>query len=238
MLTNEQFDRTHRLALAVAGIELAGRHRALLERRRRRRGIQDSEALDRLLGAAERGDASARRDFIGLLTTRFTSFFRHPWHFALAAEHALWAAHARGRARMWSAGPATGEEPYSLAMALLEVFRREDPPVSVLATDVDAEALGVAERGEYADRALEDLAPEMRAHFFEITSGSKAQPIPAVRRLVEFRETNLADPIWNVEGPFDVVFCRNVLMDLEVSRREGLVGLSPTDLALSTSPSK
>src|SRR4029453_4912199 len=115
MLTSEQFDRTRRLALRLAGLELQERHREPLDRRIRRFGIQDHAGVDALLNAADDGDPAASRRLIGLLRTNFTRFFRHPWHFDVAAEHALRATHRRGEARLWSAAAATGEEPYSLA---------------------------------------------------------------------------------------------------------------------------
>ncbi len=220
MLTNEQFDRTRRLALLLAGIELGPRHRELVERRSRRLGIGDDAGLDALLGGAEHGDAEARRRLIALLTTGFTGFFRHPWHFDMAAEHALWAAHRRGRARLWSAAAATGEEPYSLAMALIEVFGRDDPPAAILATDIDSRALQAARAGEYPDAALAALDAGRRERFFSESAASGRRRIAdAPRRLVEFREVSLAGPVWAVEGPFDVVLCRNVLMYLEESLR-------------------
>jgi chemotaxis protein methyltransferase CheR len=223
MLTNEQFDRTRRLALRLAGIEMGPRHRELLERRSRRAGINAS-GLDALLAGVEEGDARARRDLIGIIATRFTGFFRHPWHFDVAAEHALWAAHRRGRARLWSAAAATGEEPYSMAVAVLEVFQRENPPVSILATDVDPGALDLACRGEYAEAGLVGLDPGVRARFFAEPGPSGRRRISEeVRRLVVFLEMNLAERDWAVQGPFDVVLCRNVLMYLEESRRGAAV---------------
>ena len=77
-ISNQQFDRTRRLALSLAGIELVDRHRELLDRRSRRLGILDSAGLDALLGAAEEGETAATQRFLGLLTTKFTGFFRHP----------------------------------------------------------------------------------------------------------------------------------------------------------------
>jgi chemotaxis protein methyltransferase CheR len=220
MLTNEQFDRTRRLALLLAGIELSPRPRELVERRTRRVGIGGEAGFEALLGGAEEGDAEARRRLIGLLATGFTGFFRHPWHFDLASEHALWAAHRRGRARLWSAAASTGEEPYSLAMSLLEVFRRDDPPVTILATDIDGRALEVARAGEYPDAALQTVSLERRERFFsEPAATGRRRVADRVRRLVEFRELSLAEPVWPIEGPFDVVLCRNVLMYLEESRR-------------------
>lgn len=225
MLTNEQFDRTRRLALSLAGIELAPRHREILERRSRRAGIEKDEGIEALLAGVENGDAEARRRLISLLTTGFTGFFRHPWHFHRAAEHALWAAHRRGRARLWSAAASTGEEPYTLAIALIEVFRRDDPPATILATDVDAEALVRARAGEFTDAALATVDPEQRTRFFSEAAATpgRRRIDDAPRRLVEFRELSLAESSWPVEGPFDVVLCRNVLMYLsEPSRRAAI----------------
>ncbi len=218
MLTEEQFERTRRLALGLAGLQLFDRHRELLWRKSDR--LVGPDAFDALLGAAEDGDADARRHLIELLTTNFTGFFRHPWHFHLAAEHALWAVHRRGSARLWSAAAATGEEPYSLAMALIDVFRSDDPAVTILATDIDEAALAIARDAEYSEAALAALPPPQRARFVgEPTDGKRRRLAPAVRRLVELRRLNLADVVWPLDGVFDVVFCRNVLMYLEGCHR-------------------
>jgi chemotaxis protein methyltransferase CheR len=224
MFSNQQFDRTQRLALSLAGIELVERHRELLRRRIQRLGIVDSNGVDALLIAAEQGDAKARRQLLSLLTTKFTGFFRHSTHFNIAAEHALRAARYRGLARIWSAGAASGEEPYSIAMRLMEMDAGDDPPVAILATDVDMDALSVGERGEYAEAALRSLEPARRERFLkEIKATRRWAVADAVRNLVEFRVLNLADVAWSLEGPFDVIFCRNVLMYLEARLRVGVL---------------
>src|SRR5262245_36486361 len=159
MLSDQQFDRTRRLALSLTGIELVERHRELLVRRSQWLGIRDSAELDSLLDAAERRETTATQQLLCLLTTKFTGFFRHPQHFKIAAEHALQVVRERGRARLWSAAAATGEEPYSLAMALIEVFQRDNPPASILATDLEVDALAVGQRAEYTELALQALSP-------------------------------------------------------------------------------
>lgn len=224
MLTDDQFDRARRLALRLAGIELVERHRELLYRRTCRSGLEAGARLDALLAAAEVGDAAARRRLIGLLTTSFTEFFRHPSHFSVAAEHARLVAQKRGTARLWSAAAATGEEPYSLAMALIEAAQRDDPGGTILATDIDTEALAIAAAGEYSEPALRMLTSDRRQRFFgEVAGAARWRINPAPRRLVEFREVNLTEPIWPVAGPFDVIFSRNVLMYLEVGRRQAVL---------------
>ena len=220
MLTDEQFHRTCRLALRLTGIHLFERHRELLGRRSRRLGVNESAGFEALLRAAEEGDKSAGRQLIGLLTTNFTGFFRHPWHFHLAADHALLAVQRRGEARLWSAAASTGEEPYSLAMALIDIFQPNNPPVTILASDIDEDALGVARQGEYAMPALSRLEADHRKRFFSQTGDARHWRISQTARdLVEFRVLNLTDSAWPLEGPFDVVFCRNVLMYLEAHHR-------------------
>lgn len=98
-LSDQQFDRTRRLAARLAGIELVDRHRELLARRSRRLGIRDDAGLETLLNAAEEGEPSATQRLLCLLTTKFTGFFRHPRHFDIAAKHALQAARLHGLRR-------------------------------------------------------------------------------------------------------------------------------------------
>ena len=243
MLSHEQFERVQRLALELAGIELLERHRDVIDRRSRRVGLDTSGEFNRLLDAVERGDSCAIRRLTGLLTTNFTSFFRHPHHLDLAAEHALWIVQRRGAARLWSAASATGEEPYSLAMALTEVFQRDDPAVTILATDIDEDALAVARCGEYGEPALSALPAGRQSRYFtRVADTGRWRIAQAVRDLVEFRALNLTDVSWQLAGPFDVVFCRNVLLYLEAGHRyavleriasllapDGLLMLDPTE---------
>ena len=224
MLTSGQFEQARQLALRLAGIELVDRHREVLYRRSVRHGFLEGAGLDALLRAAEAGDPAAGQRLVSLFTTNLSGFFRHPAHFDIAAEHALQAAQHSHQSRCWSAAAATGEEPYSLAMALTDVFGREEPPVNILATDIDEEALAVARRGEYGARALSGLDAERLERFFIETTANPWSIKPSVRRLVEFRPLNLVDVAWpNIEGPFDVIFCRNVLMYLEASYRYSVV---------------
>jgi chemotaxis protein methyltransferase CheR len=242
-LSNQQFERTRWLASKLAGIELVERHRELLRRRSQRIGIGDDAGLDALLDAVEAGQTMATQKLLGLLTTKFTGFFRHPQHFAIAAQHALRAADQRDQARLWCAGTATGEEAWSLAMTLIESFQREDPPVSIFATDVETEALAVAQLGQYARAAVTGLDAGRRERFFIATNdASRCQVTSSVHRLVDFRALNLVSSDWPIAGPFDVIFCRNVLMYLEAHHRyavlermatllapDGLLMLDPTE---------
>jgi chemotaxis protein methyltransferase CheR len=219
-ITTEQFERLRKAAVHLTGIELRDRHHELIARRCVRMKMREPAGLDAVLAAAEGGDAGARRQLIELVTTVHTGFFRNPRHFEVAAEHALQAIREHRAARFWTAAAATGEEPYSLAMALIEALGRNDPPVSILATDINADVLEAARQGMYGESALSGVDTGRRKRFFEPVSAGRWRIVPEARRLVEFRCLNLADSAWPVEGPLDVVFCRNVLMYLEAGRRE------------------
>lgn len=232
MLTAEQFVRVCRLADRLAGIELQDRHHQLLGRRLRRDGVD----VDRLLDGAERGGAEAVGRLISLLTTNHTAFFRHPHQFDLVAEHALWAAHKRGSARIWSAAVATGEEAWSLALLVLSVFGSGRPPVSILATDIDAGALAVAEAGVYPAASLAAIPAAYRDGIAGGCVGARA------RDLVRFGKLNLIDCDWQVGGPLDAVLCRNVLMYLRADHRyailERIAALLAPDGLLLLDPSE
>ena len=232
MLTSDQFDRARRLASRLAGIALFDRHRDLLSRRGRRLGIANPTAMDALLTAADQGDPEARRRMIGLVTTPHTGFFRRPAHFTAAAQHALEVATNRGRARLWSAAAATGEEPYSLAMALLEAWGGPEVPASVLATDINEDTLAWAQTAEYGPAALRACSPQQRERFFAPSHTAGRWTLrPVVRQLVEFRMLNLIDATWPIDRLFDVIFCRNALMYLEWEHRTSVLARLTSRLA-------
>ena len=144
---------------------------------------------------------------------------------------------------MWSAGAATGEEPYSLAMALIEAFGWNEPPVTILATDIDEQALALAERAQFGKAAWAGLSGDRQNRFLLETGLPGHRAIaPIVRRLVEFRALNLVKTTWPIEGPFDVILCRNVLMYLEADCRgavlERMAGLLAPDGLLIQDPSE
>ncbi len=228
-----------RVLAQVAGVSLAdGLHRKLAD---------GADAAARASGEPPR--AFARRvlardpDAIAALVEQVvvgeTAFWRHPEQ--LAAMTRL-VAEAPGPLRVWSAGCATGEEPWSVAIALLDAGR-EGKGDRILATDVSSRALAAAAEGVYGVRALRKLPPALAARWLE---GDAQRCVRSeLRSLVELRRHNLvADPA--PPGPFDVVLCRNVLIHFEpraagaVLRRlagalrpGGLLVLGPIELPLA-----
>lgn len=156
-----------------------------------------------------------RRALISAMTTNVTAFFREDHHFRHLADTVLpplmAAARAGGRIRLWSAGCSSGEEPYSLAITLLELCpdaARHD--ILILASDIDPAVVARAREGVYADGQLSGLSPGRRARFFrKDDTGDRWRVTPDLQNLIRFEELNLHAP-WPFSGRFDAILCRNV----------------------------
>lgn len=163
--------------------------------------------------------AAARRDMLSHLTTNFTRFFRENHHFDHLRTDVLPGLIARakngGRVRIWSAACSDGQEPYSIALTVLSLLpNAADYDLRILATDIDPKILALARAGAYDTTALETVNPAMRKQWFsEVEFGGrrKWQVDDRVKRLITFNELNLMAQ-WPIKGPFDVIFCRNVVI--------------------------
>ncbi len=169
---------------------------------------------------------AVKASVIDALTINETSFFRMPAHFqALGSLLAEFSSRRktgildRPRVRIWSAACATGEEPYSIAMTIL-AQKGQQFSAEILATDLCQQAVAKARNGCYSDWRLENLPPGYRDAFFEpAAQGIRVKPV--VRDLVQFRPHNLkALP---PPGPWDVIFCRNVLIYFDNAFRAELL---------------
>ncbi len=220
MLSATEFERTRRLALQLAGIELRERHREWLVRRWGRQGGPDAGVREQILAGAENGESTARRQFIGLVTTRFTRFLRHPDQLDTAARHVMACVANRGMARIWSAAAATGEEPYSMAWALTRAAGTTAVPVEILATDIDEPSLEIARQAEYPDSAVRTLPEEVVRELVQPSRRPGFHVVrPEFRRRVTFQTLNLTDLEWPLGASVDVILCRNILMYLESGHR-------------------
>lgn len=149
--------------------------------------------------------------FTNALTTNLTAFFREAHHFPLLARHIA----GRTGVRIWCAAASTGEEPYSIAMTLLETLGPRAARARVVATDIDTHALARARAGIYELPQIQKLDIARVKRFFLRGTGSRAglaKVRPEVSELVCFESLNLLAPYWPVSGPFDAIFCRNVMI--------------------------
>lgn len=219
----EDFERVRRLIYDHAGISLAPIKRDMvysrLARRLRALGLASfREYLDRL----GRGDPAEWETFVNSLTTNLTSFFREAHHFDILAGYLQ--SLAQRPIRIWCAAASTGEEPYSLAMTACEAFGSLTPPVAILASDIDTNVLATGERGVYPLARVEKLEAERLRSFFLRGTGAQDGYVrvrPELQKLISFTRLNLLDARWDVSGPFDAIFCRNVMIyfDKETQHR-------------------
>ncbi|SMF94117.1 chemotaxis protein methyltransferase CheR [Methylomagnum ishizawai] len=170
-------------------------------------------------------------EFINAITTNLTAFFRENHHFdylrAQVVPHWLRRNAASRRARVWSAGCSTGEEPYSIAMTLLEADTRLGGwDLKILATDLDTRVLATAAAGVYDADSVGRLEQERLRRWFLKGGGQhegRVKVKDAVRDLVHFQQLNLIGP-WDLQGPFDLIFCRNVLIYFDQPTKARLIG--------------
>lgn len=213
LLTDEDFACISRLIHERAGIVLARHKREMVYSRlaRRVRDMGFNRFSDYLL-LLERDVSGAEWEvFINALTTNLTAFFREEHHFHLLEE---FLADRKPPIRIWCAASSTGEEPYSIAMALAEMYGKQ-ADVRVLATDVDTGALAKAREAVYPLLHVSRLGEERVKRFFQQGRGTReglARIRPELAAMVDFQYLNLVAPEWSIRGPFDAIFCRNVMI--------------------------
>jgi chemotaxis protein methyltransferase CheR len=208
--THADFERVRKLIYQQAGISLAPSKQDMvysrLARRLRATGLKTFAAyLERL----EKGDKGEWEAFVNSLTTNLTSFFREAHHFPILAEHLRKKA-GNTPFRIWCSAASTGEEPYSIAMTVLETLS-SPAQVSIIASDIDTNVLNTASVGEYGADRVDRMSPERLRRFFD-KRGERYVVKPELKRLISFQRVNLLDSSWPVRGPFDVIFCRNVMI--------------------------
>lgn len=156
--------------------------------------------------------------FVNSITTNLTSFFREQHHFEFLTKTELprlLKNKTHKKIRIWCSASSTGEEPYSIAMTIMDFMadKLSTWDVKVLATDIDSNVLGKASAGIYPDK--DNLMPvDIKKRFFNTGTGQNNQRIKAksnIRDLITFKQLNLLHE-WPMKGQFDVIFCRNVII--------------------------
>lgn len=228
-LSDHDFQYLRQLVRRETGIVITDAKREMiysrLVRRLRSLKLRDFEEYCRLLEKDAEGELNA---FTNAITTNLTSFFREPHHFAYLQDvvipELLRRNAASRRIRIWSAGCSTGEEPYSIAIAVAEVLPvAADWDWRILATDIDTDVLAKAERGIYAEERVAGISQLRLRRWFLRGSGDNrgmVQVAATLRDKISFRRLNLMEE-WPVRGPIDVQFCRNVVIyfDKNTQRR-------------------
>jgi chemotaxis protein methyltransferase CheR len=166
------------------------------------------------------------------LSTNLTSFFRENQHFAFLSDRFLPELIARkhkqndNSIRAWSAGCSSGEEPYTIAMTLSEALGNAPRwDIRLLATDISTQVLAKATAGVYDKARVDSVPPALRGKYFApraLNGQTMLAVVPKLRGMITFKYLNLMDP-WPFHGPFDFIFCRNVMIYFDKPTQARLV---------------
>jgi len=221
-LSHKEFKFICQFAYDVAGIVLGDSKREMVYRRLTRilrdRGLTSFGEYCQML----KDNPEREQDyFVNAITTNLTSFFREDHHFQFLLETELprliEEKRSKGkRIRIWSSASSTGEEPYSIAMTLFEGLK---PNVAswdakILATDIDSNVLAKAKCGVYDVRRIDGIPLRYKKEYLVQGKGNNENSTkvhPDIQRLVTFKHLNLLHE-WPMKGPFDIIFCRNVII--------------------------
>ena len=214
LFTQSEFERIRTLLYQHSGIKLNDSKKDMVySRLGRRLRATGMKSFQEYLELVEQDEGDEWEAFINSLTTNLTAFFREPHHFPLLKEHVL--SLRKKPLRLWCSAASTGEEPYTMAMTIIDAFGSYKPPVEIIATDIDTNVLTKARAGIYSLERVEKLPPETLKRFFLKGTGKNngfVQVRKELRDLISFRTLNLLDEQWPINGTFDVIFCRNVMI--------------------------
>lgn len=245
-LTDREFGLFQRLIHRETGIFLPEAKKALvvarLTRRLRTLGVTSFTSYFEIVET----NRDERTTMLDNICTNETRFFREPRQFEFLDTEVLprWKARAEAglmpkRIRAWSAACSTGEEPYSLAMMLRTHFPLDEGwNVEILASDISTRVLAAAREGVWPIERAEDIPNAYRrAYMLRGVRGEegKMRAQPNIKSLIECRSINLNDDQYPVDGPFDLIFCRNVLIYFDRQTKAAVIDrlarhLSPTGL--------
>ncbi len=216
-----------RIAHSEAGIVIApGKTGMVQARLAKRLRALDLPGYDSYLALVEsEAGRDERRRMISALTTNVSHFFRESHHFDLLRSQVLppllARAKAGGRVRLWSAGCSNGQEAWSMAMTVLELMPdAADHDLRILATDIDPLVVEKGRSATYDAQMASSVHAPLRKRYFE-QRGGQLRLVAAVRPLVSFHELNLHAP-WPMRGPFDAIFCRNVVIYFDSEAQDRL----------------
>jgi chemotaxis protein methyltransferase CheR len=227
-LTQAQFEEISDLIYRLCGLNLhTGKEVLVKARLAKRLRALSFKSFNEYVRYIE-NDKSGRElsIMVDSLTTNKTSFFRESQHFEFLRTTLVpkWLARG-GKIRIWSAGCSTGEEPYTLAIVLSESIPRIDRvDVRILATDISTRVLESAKRGVYSEETLRDVPAGLVQKYFDCTRSKPTvyEVKPELKSMIRFARLNLMEE-WPMHGPFDAVFCRNVMIYFDKPTQQNLI---------------
>jgi chemotaxis protein methyltransferase CheR len=235
-LTDKNFERFSKLVYDQCGIKLPPHKRSMLEARLRKRLRAHNlhtfeDYADLIFSQGESTEELIK--LIDVVTTNKTDFFREPAHFDYLVQSALpflvdsFGTGIKQPLRIWSAGCSTGKEPYTLAMVLKEYQAgMPDFRFDILGTDISTDVLEKAVQGVYSAIKAAPIPMPLKKKYLLKSKGSETnmvRVVPELRALVRYRRLNFMDDDFGFREPFDVIFCRNVIIYFDRPTQERLL---------------
>ncbi len=232
-ISNDEFLLIRDLVYKHIGINLTADKRTLvngrLQKILRRQGYKTFKEYYECILRDTSGEALS--ELANTISTNHTFFGREIDHFEYFVDVCLPEIEARAKAknsrdvRVWSAGCSSGEEPYTLVMLMMEYFGNDYSKwtAGVLATDISLNALSTAKSGIYPADRVKPLPDHLKKKYFKPLPNGDFEIIDSVKREVTFRRFNLMNETFPFKNPFDVIFCRNVMIYFDNPTRERLV---------------
>ncbi|MCA9409995.1 MAG: protein-glutamate O-methyltransferase [Candidatus Omnitrophica bacterium] len=225
LMEQATFDEFRRIVHQSGGISLRENKKALVESRvsKRMRALGYENAEQYLKFLKNGGNSEEMVFFLDCMTTNLTYFFREPQHFDyLRVLFRDWIQEGRDRIRLWSAACSTGEEPYSMAMVTAEAARGLNLDARILATDLSTEVLERAKNGVYDSKKIEPVPDPLAKRYLErFDEGFRVKD--SLKQFILFKRLNLSIQTFPMKGPFDAIFCRNVMIYFDNNVRSTLL---------------
>ncbi|MGM0369207.1 MAG: CheR family methyltransferase [Bacillota bacterium] len=227
-INEEIFQKISDLVYQEIGVNLPNKKKAMvnsrLTKRIREKGLSSFEEYYQFL----KDNKSALVDLFNSLTTNVTHFFREDHHFDFLDNQVFPALKnkSRKRIRIWSAGCSSGEEPYSLAIKFAESFNLNRWDIKILATDINTEVLKLASKGIYQARQVDKVPYPLLKKYFKLGTGENAKLFKvknSLKKLIDFRRSNLNQKNYPISSKLDFIFCRNVFIYFNQETRKQIL---------------
>jgi chemotaxis protein methyltransferase CheR len=215
-MSAKNYQKISALADKYSGIVLADiRQEMVYSRLARRLRELNFRRFDEYMAYLDADWSAEETNFLNAITTNLTHYFRENHHFEYLADNVipmLRKSHMRDlRIRVWCNAASTGEEPYSIAMVFREEFSESNWDIKILATDLDSNVLATAQAGIYHKDRVEAISKERKKRWFSQVDSDHVKVDGSLQDILTFKQLNLLHD-WPMKGPFDVVFCRNVII--------------------------
>ena len=228
-MDRKTFDKFRQIVYEKSGITLGPTKEALVSARvgKRMRALAIGDPREYLKYVLNDATGEEFVNLIDAISTNVTSFFRESQHFDFIRDTVVqWRKSGQTRFTLWSAASSTGEEPYSLAITLAEIFGRDLSSVRILATDISTRVLAKCKEGIYTADRVDTVPTALRERYFDAVQADGQRQYRVkdnLRRMIKFARLNLNEHPFPMKGPMDIVLCRNVMIYFDNDVRSRLL---------------